>query len=204
MERVECRVDGSGSVTSHSLSSSTSRRTRGRRRDEPPLPLSPPPAPPGSAPAAQARQARQCRAVRGPRRLGHHAAQPRQMYERRRSAHHGPLPVPCFAYVRDVRGGGRGGATCEALEPHSAKRTARPGLLTALAATARVHGGCCPTEYPAFLVNEFADFTRQRCPRCPRGQSVQRRDTVPAPGPPATDQIDARGVARLHGTTATN
>jgi hypothetical protein len=33
-----------------------------------------------------------------------------------------PLPVPCFAYVRGARGGGRGGARWEALEPPCAKR----------------------------------------------------------------------------------
>jgi hypothetical protein len=90
MERVEYRIDSCGSVTSHSLSSLTGRCTRGRRRDELLLPLPPPPAPPGSAPAAPARQARQCRAVPGSRRLGHHAAQPRQMHP----SPHGPLPAP--------------------------------------------------------------------------------------------------------------
>jgi hypothetical protein len=156
VERVECRVGSGGLVTSHSLSSSTGRCTRGRRCDEAPLPLPPPPAPPGSAPAAPARQARQCRAVPGPRRLGHHAAQPRPMFERRNQSPHGPLPVPCFTYVRDVRGGGSGDARWEALErtqQNGPQRRVSRLLLVQLLAYVRT--AVRPSVQPSWLMSSL-------------------------------------------------
>jgi hypothetical protein len=123
---------------------------------------------------------------------------PRSDPQQRRLIHpapHGPLPVPCFTYGRDLNDGGRGGVRWDALEPPCAKLTPRPGLSAALAVTARVRGGCCPTECPAFLVREIADTSRPGC--APGPQAPQPPHRLFATGMTAPRQPPAARVGAI-------